>query len=72
MLDRVADERRTQLQVGKLNTDENQQIATRLNIRSIPTLILYRDGKELARRSGSSDFGSLARWIDDSLSRAAT
>ena len=69
VLDRVADERRTQLQVGKLNTDENQELAVRLGIRSIPTLILYRDGKELARRSGSSDYGSLARWIDDSLSR---
>jgi thioredoxin 2 len=69
VLDRVAAERRTQLQVGKLNTDENQELAGRLGIRSIPTLILYRDGKELARRSGSSDFGSLARWIADSLSR---
>ena len=67
VLDRVADERRTQLQVGKLNTDENQELAGSLNIRSIPTLILFRDGKELARRSGSSDFGSLARWLDESL-----
>ncbi len=65
MLDRVADERRTALQVGKLNTDENQDIAVRLGIRSIPTLIIYRDGKELARRSGVSDFSALARWIDD-------
>jgi thioredoxin 2 len=69
VLDRVADERRTQLQVGKLNTDENQELAVRLGIRSIPTLILFRDGKEVGRRSGSSDYGSLARWIDDSLSK---
>jgi thioredoxin-like negative regulator of GroEL len=69
VLDRVADERRTQVQVAKLNTDENQELAVKLGIRSIPTMILYRDGKELARRSGSSDYGSLARWIDDSLAR---
>lgn len=69
VLDRVADERRTQVQVGKLNTDMNQELAGRLGIRSIPTLILYRGGKELARRSGSSDFGSLASWLDDSLRR---
>lgn len=69
VLDRVAGERRTQLQVGKLNTDENQELAGQLGIRSIPTLILYRDGKELARRSGSSDFTSLASWLDDTLKR---
>ena len=67
ILDRVAGERRTQLQVGKVNTDEQQQLAGKLGIRSIPTLILFRDGKELARRAGSSDFGSLTRWLDDAL-----
>jgi len=69
VLDKLADERRTGLQVGKVNTDEEQQLAGRLGIRSIPTLILFRDGKELARRSGASDFGSLARWVDDTLAR---
>jgi thioredoxin 2 len=67
LLDRVADERRTSVQVAKVNTDENPELAGRLGIRSIPTLILYRDGKELARRSGSSDYNSLARWLDESL-----
>jgi thioredoxin 2 len=68
VLDRLASERRTQLQVGKVNTDENQQLAGRLGIRSIPTLILFRGGKEVARRSGSSDWGSLNRWVDQALS----
>lgn len=70
VLDRLADERRTQIQVGKINTDEEQQLAGKLGIRSIPTLILFRGGKELARRSGSSDFGSLTRWLDESLARS--
>jgi thioredoxin 2 len=67
VLDRVADERRTHIQVGKLNTDQSPDIAGRLGIRSIPTLILYRNGKEIARRAGSSDYGSLAQWLDASL-----
>lgn len=67
LLDRIADEQRTALQVGKVNTDENQELAGRLGIRSIPTLILYRDGREIARRTGSSDFQSLARWLEESL-----
>ncbi len=69
VLERLAAERRTHLQVGKLDTDESQELAGRLGIRSIPTLILYRGGKEITRRSGASDFNSLARWIDDSLRR---
>jgi thioredoxin 2 len=67
VLDRFAADRRTQLQVGKVNTDENQQLAGQLGIRSIPTLILFRAGKEIARRAGASDFGSLSRWVDESL-----
>ena len=69
LLDRVADERRAQLQVGKINTDEQQDLALRFGIRSIPTLVLFRDGKEIARRSGSSDFRSLSGWLDESLAR---
>jgi thioredoxin 2 len=69
VLDRFASERRTQLQVGKVNTDENQQLAGQLGIRSIPTLILFRGGKEVARRSGSSDLGSLSRWVDSALAQ---
>ena len=67
VLDRFAAERRTQFQVGKVNTDENQQLAGKLGIRSIPTLILFKGGKEVARRSGSSDLGSLNRWVDQVL-----
>ena len=67
VLDRFASERRTQLQVGKVNTDENPQLAGQLGIRSIPTLILFSGGKEIARRAGSSDLGSLTRWVDESL-----
>jgi len=69
ILDRVASEMNTRIQVGKLNTDENQDIAGRLGIRSIPTLILFQGGKEIARRTGSADFGSTARWIEASLAK---
>jgi thioredoxin 2 len=71
VLDRFASERSTQLQVGKVNTDENQQLAGQLGIRSIPTLILFKGGREVARRSGSSDLGSLSRWVDEALTRSA-
>jgi thioredoxin 2 len=69
VLDRFASERGTQIQVGKVNTDANQALAGQLGIRSIPTLILYRSGKEVARRAGASDFGSLDRWVNEALAR---
>ena len=49
--------------LAKLNTEEVQEIAARLGIRSIPTLILFRNGREIARQSGAMDTGNLVRWI---------
>lgn len=67
ILDRFASERKTQLQVAKVNTDENQPLSVQFGIRSIPTLILFRGGREIARRSGASDLTSLSRWVDGAL-----
>jgi thioredoxin 2 len=67
VLERAAAQRATSLQVGKVNTDEQPDLAAQFNIRSIPTLILFRDGKELARQSGAMDASTLARWLDAAL-----
>ena len=67
VLERTARERAPTLQVAKVNTDEQQELAGRFNIRSIPTLILFRDGRELARLSGAVDGATLARWLDSAL-----
>jgi thioredoxin 2 len=69
VLERAAHERATALQVAKVNTDEQQELAARFNIRSIPTLILFRDGRELARQSGAVDGSTLSLWLDSSLTR---
>jgi thioredoxin 2 len=49
--------------LAKVNTDEQQQIASQFVIRSIPTMILFKSGKEVARQSGAMDTGNLVRWI---------
>ena len=69
VLERTAQERATTLQVAKVNTDEQQELAGRFNIRSIPTLILFRGGREISRQSGAVDGGTLARWLDGALTR---
>jgi len=67
VLDKLADERATRLQVGKVNTDEQPDLAARFGIRSIPTLILFRDGKEIGRQSGAVNGRALGRWLDGVL-----
>ena len=52
---------------AKLNTDDEQQIAQRYDIRSIPTMILFRDGAEVARHSGAMMTGDIERWVEASL-----
>jgi thioredoxin 2 len=49
---------------AKLNSDDEPQIASRLGIRSIPTLIVYHQGRELARQSGLLDATRLAQWLN--------
>ena len=67
VLDRTAAQRATELRVAKVNTDEQPELAGRFGIRSIPTLILFRRGREIARQSGAVDAASLARWLDHAL-----
>src|SRR5579863_3661419 len=67
VLERTAQQRAGTLQVAKVNTDEQPGLAGRFNIRSIPTLILFREGRELARQSGAVDGATLSRWLDGEL-----
>jgi len=49
--------------LAKLNTDEESGIAGRYGIRSIPTLIVFRHGREIARQAGAMQAGALRAWI---------
>ncbi len=50
------------LRLAKLNTEEAQEIGARYNIRSIPTLALFKGGREIARQAGAMDAGNIVRW----------
>ncbi len=52
------------VRLAKLNTEQNQQIASQLGIRSIPTLAIFKNGREIARQAGAMDLGSIIRWVD--------
>jgi thioredoxin 2 len=61
--ERAAGELRTRARFAKLNTEDAQRVAARFGIRSIPTLILFRGGREVARVSGAMDARSIASWV---------
>src|SRR5215831_4827986 len=51
------------VRLAKLDTDQAQEIAARFGIRGIPTLIAFRNGREIARQSGAMDLPRLLDWI---------
>lgn len=50
------------LRLGKLDTEAQPALAARFGIRSIPTLILLRHGREVARHSGAIGAAEIVRW----------
>jgi thioredoxin 1 len=57
--------------VVKLNVDDNPSTAQRYGIKGIPTLILFRDGKEVERVVGATSKESITRMIDKYVSAVA-
>ncbi|HEB94702.1 MAG TPA: thioredoxin TrxC [Gammaproteobacteria bacterium] len=51
-----------QVRLIKINSEEEQPLSSQLGIRSIPTLILYKNSQEAARMSGAMDLGNLLAW----------
>ena len=51
-----------QARLGKVNTEEEQGLAARFGIRSIPTLLLIRHGREIARQAGAMSTDDIRRW----------
>ena len=61
ILDAFESEMGTVVKVGKVDVDEQPEIAARYNIFSIPTLIAFKDGAEIARNVGVTDLDGLKR-----------
>jgi len=50
------------VRLAKLNTEEEQAVGARFGIRSIPTLVLFHKGREVARQAGAMMAGDIIRW----------
>jgi thioredoxin 1 len=62
-LEEIAEEMKGQVKIVKLNVDENPGVAGTFGIRSIPTLLLFKDGKLAQQKVGAAPKGELKKWI---------
>lgn len=59
----VSSEMATKFRFAKVDTEQAQDIAARYNIRSIPTMMMFKNGKEIDRVAGAMDQSGLKRWL---------
>ncbi|ADL55821.1 thioredoxin TrxC [Gallionella capsiferriformans] len=50
------------MRLAKLDTEQAQELAAQYNIRSIPTLALFKNGREIARQAGAMDVNGIVQW----------
>ncbi len=68
VIDALAEEYKGKLKVGKVNVDENSQLAIRYGIRAIPTLLLFKEGKVVEQMVGVQPKDTIKSIIDRHLS----
>ncbi len=62
-LEEIANEYAGKLTIAKVNIDENPRTPTSYNVRGIPTLILFKDGKQVSTKVGAAPKSVLKEWI---------
>ncbi len=67
ILDEVAGDYKGKLKIAKVNVDENQQVTQKYGIRSIPTLMIFKDGNVQAQKVGAMSKSQLAAFIETNL-----
>ncbi len=67
ILDDLADVYADKLKIVKINVDENSQVASKFNVRGIPTLILFKDGAASATKVGAVSKPQLQAFIDSAI-----
>jgi thioredoxin-like negative regulator of GroEL len=63
VLDKIAQEREGDLKLVKVNIDENQELAGRYGVMSIPTMILFKDGEPAAATMGARPKGDIEKQL---------
>src|SRR5918998_2599446 len=68
VVEQIAQTHADKIKVVKLNVDENQEIAMKYGIQSIPSLLLYKEGREIGRTIGAASKEAYQRFVEQTLS----
>ncbi|MCL4147902.1 UNVERIFIED_CONTAM: hypothetical protein GTU68_007907 [Idotea baltica] len=66
-LEEISEEMGSKVKITKLNIDENQDMAMKYGVRSIPMLILFKGGEPMATQIGAAPKGKLSDWIKSAI-----
>lgn len=66
-LDEIANELSGQIQIAKVNIDENPELATQFGVRSIPTLLMFKNGEVASNMVGAAPKSRLSDWIREAM-----
>ena len=67
ILEEISNDLKDQLKVAKVNLDENQDLAMKYSIRSIPTLLLFKEGELIDTKVGLLPKSDLVEWLDSKI-----
>ena len=66
-LEELSEEMSNKLKVVKINVDENPSISQAYSIRSIPALMIFKDGEKISEKMGALPKSALETWINDTI-----
>lgn len=66
-LEEIAAEMSEQVQIAKINIDENPGVPGKYGVRGIPTLLLFQDGQVIAQKVGAMPKSQIVSWINESI-----
>lgn len=67
VIDQLSEEMKGKVKIVKMNIDENPEIPSTLGVRSIPTLMIFKDGKQVSSKVGAHPKNKLEEWINSSI-----
>ena len=67
ILSELAEDYKEKILIAKVNIDENPEVPSNYGIMSIPTLILFKNGKSVSSQIGLVEKSSLTKWLDENL-----
>ena len=66
-LEEISEEMKDKLKVVKVNVDENPTVSQTYSIRSIPALMIFKDGKKVSEKMGALPKSALQTWVNETL-----